>query len=124
MIHNNPPPGYLTIAGACSLLGMSRQNFYQTGLNELVEGWKVGAALGAILYSEGQIKDLNRWLQIRQGLVALGVWSATQPVANPKWQAVVSEGDYDASCPKCGLLGVTTALSKAVWCLRCGVNDN
>ena len=53
--HQGPPPGWLTTTGAAKALGISRQAFYQSKLNQDLESWKMGSV---VLYRQEDVEKL------------------------------------------------------------------
>ena len=125
--HRGSPPGYLATSEAVARLGMSRQNFHQSGLAEALDRWVVGPGgrSATQLYRQMDVEHLAHWLLIRRGLIALGHLPHSTPL-NPtdgQWSNAVHEGWWDANCPSCGRYAVGEPLEDRVWCHDCGANQ-
>jgi hypothetical protein len=119
-LYKSTPPGYLTVSEVCERLGMSRQNFHQSGLAEALDRWRVSRT--TTLYRREDIGQIQRWLFVRQGLVALGLRSPKYPL-NPddsEFLAAVEEGEWDQACPGCDGDAVGP-FDGPIWCPNCGV---
>lgn len=92
-------PGYHTQREVLAALGMSRQNFYQTGLAAVL---RPAATIGrSQLYRAEDVGLWRDWLRYRQAKIAMGELSADAPLvpaeSPPAWI-----GDYEWDCPVCG----------------------
>jgi len=94
-------PGYYTQAELLAALGMSRQNFYQTGLAGVL---KPATTVGrSQLYSAEDVGLWKDWLRFRKARIAMGEWPADAPLLptggdkRPSWMT-----DYEWDCPACG----------------------
>ena len=120
--HDGPPPEYCTATAAAARLGMSRQNFYQTGLAEAAPRWKMGRIT---LYRVADVDGLAYWLFVRQGLIARG-WRRGDYPLNPtdsEYAAAVHAGRWTEECPVCGgpAVGEEYPDDAPVWCLAHGI---
>lgn len=113
-----PPPGYLTTEGAVRALGISRQLFHQS-LADALDRWQIGPGRGTLLYRADDVTLLCRWLDVRRGLVELGLRPTNYPLApdDGEFHAAVEEGEWDAICPRCG--GEAVGDGGAIWCPAC-----
>jgi hypothetical protein len=118
MIHPTPPPGY--IAAPWESLGMSRQNWYQASLDDVIDSWQV-APNTPRLYAGEDVGKLRYWLFVRRGLIALGLLPGNTPL-RPDFDLLAwFEEDYHGGqCPRCGSQAVD-AQDGRVWCEKCGV---
>lgn len=124
--HRESPPGYCTGPEAAERLGMSRQNFHQSGLAEALDRWVVGPGGDSAtrLYQRVDVDRLAQWLMVRQGLIALGHLPGNAPLSptEEQWSAAVEEAWWDAGCPRCGGYAVGEPLEdRRVWCPKCGL---
>ena len=94
-------PGYYTQAELLAALGMSRQNFHQTGLAGVL---KAATTVGrSQLYSAEDVGLWRDWLRFRKARIAMGEWPADAPLLptggdkRPSWM-----NDYEWDCPACG----------------------
>ena len=120
--HTTSPPGYITIAQVVELLGMSRQNFHQGNLTDALPSWRCGTAR---VYRRGDVRELGHWLNVRRGLIALGLRRHDYPL-NPtrdEFDNAVTEAYWDVDCPVCGGDAVGEPLGNQVWCGEHGVRD-
>ncbi|MHC4617968.1 MAG: hypothetical protein ACYTEQ_09465 [Planctomycetota bacterium] len=119
MKHIGPPPGTLTLEGVLDILGMTKQNFYQAGLNDLIDFYQVRPNTPN-LYDKSQVASFNYWLFVRRGLVELGVYKRNEPLANPHYEAFEAEDCYGVACPECeGDAVYDPANDERVWCPDC-----
>lgn len=126
MIHQSPPPGYITAPWLD--LEMSRQNFYQSGLNTLWDESEFDAYRAApntpTLYAAGDVSKLRHWLFTRRGLIALGALAVGAPL-KPDFNlaAWFDEGHHDSECPECRGPAIVDRWDAAgrVWCPEHGV---
>jgi hypothetical protein len=127
-------PGYYTQAELLAALGMSRQNFNQSGLNEVIPAVLLGSEPKPgkrdnrrKLYAADVVGLWRYWLFCRRAWIALGVYPADQPLVPeggrvPWW---VETDEYGWECPVCG----GTAISPPhpddarLWCPRDGVQE-
>lgn len=124
MIIKSTPPGFTTDPWAS--LGMSRQNFYQTGLISLWQDGPLSAYQTRpntpILYATEEVGIVRYWLLVRQGLIALGLLPATAPIKPERdILAWFEEDEYGADCPQCGGSAVEDLDTGRVWCPACGI---
>lgn len=118
-------PGYYTQKELLAALGMSRQNFHQSGLAEVI---RPAASIGRNkLYSANDVKLWRYWLYCRKGWIALGVYPADKELVPeggkvPWW---VEVDEYGWVCPTPGCR--KTAISAPdpddprVWCGEHGI---
>lgn len=121
--YQGPPPGYLSLTEVAEALGMSRQNFHQSGLSKALDHWQIGRVT---LYRQQDVDWLAHWLLVRKGLIALGHLAHNAPL-NPtegQWHQAVHEGYWDARCPSCQGYAVALPLEGPMWCPRCGISDS
>lgn len=90
---------FYTQKEALAILGMSRQNFNQTGLaKHLRPARTIGRSH---LYRAEDVGLWRDWLRYRQAKIAMGELSADAPLlpaeSPPAWI-----GDYEWDCPVCG----------------------
>lgn len=91
--------GYHTQREALAALGMSRQNFYQSGLSAAL---KPTATLGrSHLYAAEDVGLWRAWLRFRRARIAMGEWPADEPLV-PKESPPTWIEDYEWDCPRCG----------------------
>jgi hypothetical protein len=119
-LYKSTPPGYLTVNEVCERLGMSRQNFHQSGLADALDRWRVSRT--TTLYRREDIGQVRRWLFVRQGLVALGLRPPKYPLVpdGSEFLAAVEEGEWDQACPGCNGDAVGP-FDGPIWCPNCGV---
>lgn len=120
---DGPPPGYLTAVQAAGFLGMTKQNFYGTGMNDCLTFWSAGPVC---LYTDNPDVERNlvqgkRWLEIRLGLMKLGLRKTRPTTPNEEEWAQMKAGKWDATCPKCGgsAVGDGEFPPSRVWCEKC-----
>lgn len=119
--HDSPPPGYLTFSAVAEYLDMSRQNFYQSGLDKVISSYKVGAVR---LYHEDDVTRLYHLLFVRRGLIALGILPENYPLVDESlYVDAIIEGEYDGSCPLCDnpALSAVKAEDGRIWCEEHGM---
>lgn len=94
-------PGYFSEKEVLAAFGMSRQNFYQSGLAKLVPSHRVGRSK---LYAAPDVNLWRGWLLFRRAQIALGRWGATTPLVPPdgKLPWYIASGEYIWECPRCG----------------------
>jgi hypothetical protein len=94
-------PGYYTQKEVLAALGMSRQNFYQTGLAAVL---RPAATIGrSQLYRAEDVGLWRDWLRFRKARIAMGEWPGDVPLlpeGADKWPSWI--GDYEWDCPVCG----------------------
>ena len=118
---------YLTTTQAAKNLGMSRQNFWQSGLALAIPSESIARTR---LYDKGDLALWRSWLSIRQGLIALGVRPANTPlnIGHSTVADVVDTGEWEGQCPLCGGWAVTdTRLNiddDRVWCPDHGIQPS
>lgn len=118
---------YVTTTEAACSLGMSRQNFHQSGLAAAIPSEKFGSATA---YDKNMIARWATWLAIRRGLIALGVRPANTPlnIGHSTVADVVDTGEWEGQCPLCGGWAVTdTRLNiddDRVWCPDHGIQPS
>lgn len=120
-IHRGPPPGTMTIEKVCESLGMSRQNFYQSGLPEILDSWQVSKNTSR-LYLKEDVGKIKYWLFVRQGQVALSLIPYNYPL-KPDFDldVLVLRARYGAECPQCEGQAVADWETARVWCPECGI---
>ena len=94
-------PGYYTQREALAALGMSRQNFYQSGLAAIL---RPAVTIGrSQLYRAEDVGLWRDWLRFRKARIAMGEWPGNAPLlpeGGDKWPSWI--GDYEWDCPVCG----------------------
>jgi hypothetical protein len=123
MKYQGPPPGYLTIEDVLNALKMTRQNFYQSGVADLLDFWQTKPNTPN-LYAKEQISAFKYWLFIRQGLIALGIYKQNRPLANPHFESILDEDYHGYDCPTCEANAVVDdpmSASPKMWCPNCGI---
>lgn len=90
--HEGAPPSYITIETLCERLGMSRQNFYQSGLDTAISSWQVGRVL---LFHEDDASQLCHYVEVRKKLIARGILKKNHPLLDESLWLDVFEGEYD-----------------------------
>lgn len=117
-IHKGPPPGLLTIEQVCERLGMSRQNFYNTGLADVLDSWQVSANTPR-LYLKEDAGKLSYWLFVREGQIALGAIPPSTPI-KPDFdlEAWFDDDLWGGECDK-GHQAVVDPDDGRVWCREC-----
>jgi hypothetical protein len=115
-------PGYYTTKEVLAAFGMSRQNFYQSGLAAVIPAVKVG---GVRLYEAATVNLWRYWLFCRRAWIALGLYPADQPLVPegghlPWW---VETDEYGWDCPVCGgtAIGPPNPDDARLWCPVDGV---
>lgn len=92
-------PGYYTQKEVLAALGMSRQNFYQSGLATALR--PVTTIGRSHLYRAEDVGLWRDWLRFRRARIAMGEWPADTALlpegGSPDWI-----GDYEWDCPVCG----------------------
>jgi hypothetical protein len=102
---------------------MSRQNFYQSGLDNLIDSWQVSPNTPR-LYSNQDIGMLKWWIVTRRGLIALGKLPGNAPL-KPTFdlESAFQEGEHDIKCPQCDEWAVADWQTERVWCPDCGIGE-
>ncbi len=120
-IHKGPPPGYSTIEQVCDPLDMSRQNFYQSGLNDVIDSWQTKPNTPR-LYKNQDVGMLKWWLFTRRGLIALSLLPGNAPL-KPAFdlESTFQEGHHNSQCPQCDKPGIADWETERVWCPDCGI---
>jgi hypothetical protein len=125
-------PGYYTQAELLAALGMSRQNFNQSGLNEVIPAVLLGSEPKPgkrdnrhKLYDADTVREWLYWLRVRRGWIALGVLPGDAPLL-PEGGRIpegVETGEYSEPCPICGGDAVAPKryADDRVWCAEHGV---
>lgn len=119
-------PGYYSTTQAAAELGMSRQNFHQSGLAEGIPSYQVATTR---LYASEAIAVWRTWLTIRQGLVALGIrpYNAPLNIGHAQVVDLVETGEWIGQCPLCNGWAVTDTrlLSEDArsWCPEHGIQE-
>jgi hypothetical protein len=90
--HEGAPPSYITIETLCERLGMSRQNFYQSGLDTAISSWQVGRVL---LFREEDAFQLRYYVEMRKKLIERGILKKNHPLLDEGLWLDVFEGEYD-----------------------------
>lgn len=118
-LYHIAPPGFVTVAQACNVLGMNRANFHAKGYADALDRWQVSQS--TTLYRAQDVADMVRWQVVRRGMIALGHWSHNTPgvPTDGEFHAAIHEGYWDVDCPKCGGDGVGDPLGDKVWCPEC-----
>lgn len=110
-------PGYYTQAELLAALGMSRQNFHQSGLAKVLPTIRLGRTP---LYPAREVEEWLRWLSVRRGWIALGLYPADEPLVPPGGKVPwwVATGEYEWECPVCGgvAIGGPDPDNQHLWC--------
>lgn len=114
----------MTSAQAADYLGVSKQNFHQSGLADAIDSWNPHTSVR--LYSLADLANLLKWLLVRQGLIALRALHPKYPL-RPSESVFLQamEGQWTVTCPRCGGDGVcekdAPGEGPVVWCSKCGI---
>jgi len=122
--HKHPPPGFVTANAAAEIVGHSRQAFYQSGIADWLDSWKVGRVR---LYRMADVRAIADFVEDRPGLVALGVIPANAPlIPSPDLWSAWKVGEFFTECPRCGGPALEVNVLGPIgthdpqWCKNCG----
>ncbi len=110
---------YLTTTQAAKSLGMSRQNFWQSGLALAIPSEGVARTR---LYDKSDLSLWRSWLSIRRGLIALGILppNTSLNIGHEGVKFLIDSGEWISACPVCGGWAVTDtrilATDTRTWC--------
>lgn len=120
-----PPPSQgVTATDAAEFLGMTRQQFYASGLAEWLDYWQTGER-NPRMYSKAQLQQMLYWLTVRKGQIALGIIPANLPLLPPPYDgdlaAFVEADECTVDCPECGSMAVINPHGddEKYWCSTC-----
>lgn len=117
-------PGYYTQPELLAALGMSRQNFHQSGLAAALPVIRLGRTP---LYPAQEVGEWLYWLMCRRAWIALGLYPADEPLVPPgeKLPWWVETREYEWECPVCGglAIGGPDPDDLRLWCPVDGVVD-
>ena len=113
-------PGYYTTAEATKALGMSRQNFYQSGLAAAMQSHKVGQPR---LYAAREVGEWRYWLKVRAAWIAFRLVTGNEPNVPVGGRPPDGIDDYAADCPICDGLAIEHPAfdDDRVWCAEHGI---
>lgn len=124
-VYEEAPPGYLTLAQAVKLLGITRQTLHRSGLYDCFDIWKPHRSVS--LFDDDEVRRMRRWLIVRQGLIALEMRSPKSLLVPTEEEFIkyVEKGEFTHICYMqdghsiCCRTGVGT--EKLYWCPKHGV---
>lgn len=120
LLHQSPPPCYITATKTADTLGLSRQSFYHRGIASAMPRWKVGRV---VLYAQSDVAEMRHWLRmVRPGLMALGFLNGSAPLL-PTSELLdgATTGTWDCECPICHEPAVGNLFGdERTWCPKCG----
>jgi len=124
------PKGFLSSKETQKILKMGRQAFWQAGLSEFLQYYKIGQVR---LYVQEDVINMRHYLMIQRGLAALGLITPSPPApllppgetAKEKrnyFDGWLVEDLYSVPCPQCDGMAVTSPDENGpVWCEKCGI---
>lgn len=121
------PKTTLSIKEAIALLGITRQWFRQSKLDEFLSYYQEPGRHRAYLVED--VEKFAYWMMIRRGMIALGHWGKTSSRLLPpgdtmqekrdNFEAWLEEDPHGAVCPECGGGAVQGDGAGPIWCERC-----
>ena len=119
----------LSIKEVIARLGMSRQRFGKSGLDEFLTYYQEIGRHRAYLVED--VEKFTHWQMVRRGMIALGHWGKTTSRLLPPgetmqekrnfFEAWLEDDLYGVECPRCGSRAVQGEMGGNTWCQECGI---
>lgn len=123
LISKPSPLSALTATSTAKLLGMTRSQFYTSGIAEWLDYYYETSRNRR--YPADKVAQMRYWLTVRKGQIALGVISPTSPILPPPYSgdldAFVGDDLWGGECQKCGRFAVVHPDTGEEWCPTCNI---